>query len=338
MRLTEAGLVLGDIVLAPMTLRAGGGAELAIAGREAEIFALLSLVQGRAIHKNVLHGLRGVAKSLAQGDNAGAAIRLVQLGLPPLRGPRDAEMLKIGATFLAKGVSPWLILQEAAIEGANVQLFKADWDESLHPRDPKGRFATTGASADQNGSENANKPDHRGPWSAAVDAVSEWLQAPVPEYDQDTGEQVGTRPRWRAIVTSPIVVGAAGAAALLGGEALLAPAASAIGPVADVVGDSAGLLGENFGKLGTVVGKPELEITGFTTHGINQAITRGVMPQNILVTVNKPLIVLRQSAGQYLYLSNEAGVVLNPAGRVMTTYPASKFGPKVTGILRAIRP
>ncbi|PPQ39855.1 hypothetical protein SAMN06265338_101746 [Rhodoblastus acidophilus] len=159
-------------------------------------------------------------------EGGGAAIRLAQLGLPPLRGPRDAEMLKIGATFLAKGVSLWLILQEAGIEGANVPLFKADWDESLHPRDPKGRFATTGASADQNGSENANKPDHRGPWSAAVDAASEWLQAPVPEYDQDTGEQVGTRPRWRAIVTSPIVVGAAGAAALLGGEALLAPAAA----------------------------------------------------------------------------------------------------------------
>jgi hypothetical protein len=135
-------------------------------------------------------------------------------------------MLKIGATFLAKGVSPWAILRVAGIEGANVQLFKADWDESLHPRDPAGRFATTGASADQNGRENANKPDNRGPWSAAVDAASEWLQAPVSVYDQDTGEQVGTRPRWRAIVTNPIVVGAAGSAALLGSEALLAPAAT----------------------------------------------------------------------------------------------------------------
>ncbi|MBB4198585.1 hypothetical protein CCR94_18805 [Rhodoblastus sphagnicola] len=223
-QLTESGVVLGDIVLAPLSRRANGAAELAVEGREPEIFALLSLARGRAIHPNTLHGLHGVAKSLAQGDNVGAVIRLAQIGLPPLRGPRDAEMLKIGATFLAKGVSPWTILQAAGIEGANVQLFKADWDESLHPRDPTGRFATTGASADQNGRENANKPDHRGPWSAAVDAASQWLQAPVPEYDQDTGEQVGTRPRWRAIATSPIVVGAAGAAALLGGEALLAPA------------------------------------------------------------------------------------------------------------------
>jgi hypothetical protein len=65
-----------------------------------------------------------------------------------LRGPRDAEMLKAGATCLAKGFSPWTILQAAGIEGANVRLCKAEWDETQHPRDPAtGRFTETGGAA-----------------------------------------------------------------------------------------------------------------------------------------------------------------------------------------------
>jgi hypothetical protein len=55
-------------------------------------------------------------------------------------------MLNVGATFLAKGCSPWAILREAGIDGPNVALFKAEWNENLHPRDPAtGRFIETGA-------------------------------------------------------------------------------------------------------------------------------------------------------------------------------------------------
>lgn len=94
------------------------------------------------------------------------------------------------------------------------------------------------------------------------------------------------------------------------------------------------ILGQNFGKLGTAVENPDLEITWFTEHGLDQTITRGVSPQNLLETVNNPNVVLQQSGGQYLYLSNDAGVVLNPAGRVITTYPSSMFDSGVTNILR----
>jgi hypothetical protein len=148
-QLTDRGVVLGEgVVVAPMTRRGDGTAALAVEGREAEIFALLSLAQGGAVHPNVLHGVHGVAKSVAQGEFAGAAIRLAQIGLPPLRGPRDAEMLKAGATCLDKGFSPWTILQAAEIEGANVRLCKAEWDETQHPRDPAtGRFTETGGAA-----------------------------------------------------------------------------------------------------------------------------------------------------------------------------------------------
>jgi hypothetical protein len=156
-QLTDRGIVLGEgVVRAPLARRADGAAALAVEGREAEIFALLSLARGGAIRPNVLHGLRGVAKSLAQGEIVGAMIRLAQIGLPPLRGPRDAEMLKTGADFLGKGFSPWTLLRAAGIEGADVSDEQdapddpeTGWNPDLHPRDPAtGRFiAADGAVA-----------------------------------------------------------------------------------------------------------------------------------------------------------------------------------------------
>jgi hypothetical protein len=350
-QLTDRGIVLGEgVLLAPLARRADGAAALAVEGREAEIFALLSLARGGAVRPNILHGLHGVAKSLAQGEIVGATIRLAQIGLPPLRGPRDAEMLKAGAIFLDKGFSPRTLLRAAGIEGAgvsdalDVQAPQTEWDEALHPRDPAtGRFITTDAadSIENAGSSDDESATTRTPynaWSAALDMVGQWLRTPVPEYDQDTGEQVGTLPRWQAIVTNPVVAGAVGAAALFGGEALFAPAAEATGAVGDSISGSASLVSENFGKLGVVVDNPELELSGFTDHGVNQAITRGVSPQDILNTVNNPSIVLQQSGGQYLYLSDDAAVVLSPSGRVITTYPSSMFGPNVIRVLGAVRP
>ena len=74
-QLTDLGIVLGEgIVLAP--LARGGDGGLVVEGREAEIFALLSLAQGGAVRPNVLHGFHGVSKALARGEIVGAMIRL----------------------------------------------------------------------------------------------------------------------------------------------------------------------------------------------------------------------------------------------------------------------
>jgi hypothetical protein len=107
LQLTEQGLVLGEgIVVAALERRADGSCVLAVEGREGGIFVLLSLARGRAISPTVLRGLHGVAKSLAQGDAVGATIRLAQLGLPPLRGPRDMEMLKTARPFSPRAFRP----------------------------------------------------------------------------------------------------------------------------------------------------------------------------------------------------------------------------------------
>jgi hypothetical protein len=82
-QLTDRGIVLGEgIVIAPLTRRLDASYGLAVAGREAEIFALFSLALGAAIRPNVVYGFHGVAKSLMQGAIVGAMIRLAQIGLP----------------------------------------------------------------------------------------------------------------------------------------------------------------------------------------------------------------------------------------------------------------
>lgn len=95
-------------------------------------------------------------------------------------------------------------------------------------------------------------------------------------------------------------------------------------------------VGQTFGKLGTVVENPGLKITGFTEHGINQVITRGVSPDALLETVANPSAVLQQSAGQYLYLSDQAAVVLDPTGQLVTAYPSSMFDSNVQGALDGV--
>ena len=90
--------------------------------------------------------------------------------------------------------------------------------------------------------------------------------------------------------------------------------------------------GKTYDKLGTVIERPEIEITGFTKHGINQVITRGVTPENILGTINNPNVVLQQTRG-YLYLSREAGIVINLNGKIVTAYPSSMFDKNIWSIL-----
>jgi hypothetical protein len=60
------------------------------------------------------------------------------------------------------------------------------------------------------------------------------------------------------------------------------------------------------------------DITGFTKHGINQAISRGASLHNAVVN---PLQILPQANGTTQYVGSGAVVVLNPLGQVVTTWP-----------------
>ncbi len=94
---------------------------------------------------------------------------------------------------------------------------------------------------------------------------------------------------------------------------------SAANPLFSYVGIVAGLLIPGPGELKIGEGV----ITGFTKHGINQAISRdgvGVATQAIMDAVKNPLKTVGQSEGRIKYIGNQATVVLNREGKVISTW------------------
>jgi len=93
---------------------------------------------------------------------------------------------------------------------------------------------------------------------------------------------------------------------------------------------------QDFGKLGVGIEKPNLDIIRLSEHGEFRAETRGVSVDDLQSTVENPLLVLRQTSGRFFYLSDQAVVVLDGEGSVVTTYPASKFDTTIKAILDQI--
>jgi len=108
-------------------------------------------------------------------------------------------------------------------------------------------------------------------------------------------------------------------------------AAGAVGPTALATAAGVGTLGTVAAVLGAAPG-PEAEdvgITGFTRHGLNQAISRddhGVCPNAILNAVREPLQTFSQDEGSTLFIGRDANVVLNTAGKVVTTWATNSKG------------
>ncbi len=70
-------------------------------------------------------------------------------------------------------------------------------------------------------------------------------------------------------------------------------------------------------------------ITGFTKHGINQAISRdgvGVSSRAILEAVKNPVKIINGADGVVKYVGKDATVVLNKAGEVITTWARNSSG------------
>jgi len=94
-------------------------------------------------------------------------------------------------------------------------------------------------------------------------------------------------------------------------------------------------LGKAYGKFGTIVENPGIKITGFSGHSVNQAITREVSTEVIQNTVKNPIAVLSQRSGNsFAYVSNEAVVVVDKAGEIITTYGKNNFDAIVQQVLK----
>lgn len=70
-------------------------------------------------------------------------------------------------------------------------------------------------------------------------------------------------------------------------------------------------------------------MTGFTEHGLSQALTReghGVARKAILNAVKHPISIIDQGVRGVKYVGKLATVVLNSAGKVITTWATTRKG------------
>jgi hypothetical protein len=74
------------------------------------------------------------------------------------------------------------------------------------------------------------------------------------------------------------------------------------------------------------------QITGYTKHGIEQAIGRdgvGVAARAILDAFKSPLKIIGQAGWRFQFTGQNAVVVLNAEGKVVTTWATNAAGVRV---------
>ena len=103
-------------------------------------------------------------------------------------------------------------------------------------------------------------------------------------------------------------------------------------------------LGKTIEGLGVVAETAAGKITGFMRegaakpfHGLDRAIERGLKTGILLDAVKNPLAVFKQAKEKTYYLTDQAAVVLDRAGKVVTTYAKDQFYPKIESLLNQIK-
>ena len=56
---------------------------------------------------------------------------------------------------------------------------------------------------------------------------------------------------------------------------------------------------------------------------------------DVINTIKKPIVVLKQTNGRYLYLSENAAVIINQNGKLISTYGVGNFDANITNVLKA---
>jgi RHS repeat-associated protein len=112
------------------------------------------------------------------------------------------------------------------------------------------------------------------------------------------------------------------------------PAATSL--AADLGGVNGTLsVGTSYGKLGTVIENPGNLIKGIADNGhyLEAKFARGVTSSQVIDAVQQPLAVLQQSSGGYLYIGNNAAVVVNKAGELVTTYSSAQYDSRIQQVI-----
>jgi RHS repeat-associated protein len=161
--------------------------------------------------------------------------------------------------------------------------------------------------------------------------ICDFLPAPRSDRANPYASIPGADRGDRYVVGGLAVTATAGA-----GAALIVPAATtvmanpaAVATAGEAIAGAAGVTGAASGAKNVIAGK----ITGYTRHGLNQAISRdggrGVSPKAVLDAVRNPSKVVEQSEGKVAYTGQSAKVVLNSEGKVVTTIAKGSEGIRV---------
>jgi filamentous hemagglutinin len=105
----------------------------------------------------------------------------------------------------------------------------------------------------------------------------------------------------------------------------------------DALKSSEKILGKDFGKLGTVVENQNINIDSLKKHYLDRKIERNISSSQVFDAINNPSVVLQQSGGKYLYLTEEAAVVISKNGELITTYGSNNFDDAIKEIFRQMK-
>ncbi len=117
-------------------------------------------------------------------------------------------------------------------------------------------------------------------------------------------------------------------------------------PTAIVVGSTAANSGLKIGEktaFGEVIENTAGKLTSFTSnftqkpfHGLERFLERGLTVDQFYDTLRDPLVTFKQAGGNTLRLSEEAVVVLDKAGGLVTTYSKTFFKAPILNILKLL--
>ena len=103
--------------------------------------------------------------------------------------------------------------------------------------------------------------------------------------------------------------------------------------------NSNSLIGQQFAHLGEVIENQSLklkDLAGFTRHGLNQIINRGIKPEIIKDTLANPLLTFKESGERTVFLSKNAFIVLNKGLEVITAVDKNNFYKPVQDLINLI--
>lgn len=304
MEISREGLTLGaGTSLAWMVRYEQGRPRLALAD-EPRALALLATAYEQPVKLYILAKLRRACELWDEGEKALAHIHLAHANLPHC-GPDQALRLFAADELIEAGVTPETLMRAQGIDPAPLALLKAHFNPA-QPRSPAGDGRDSGRWSGGASIDLAGVKDFiaRLLLEAARRAARALVRPSEPKPPNPEVAKPEAEPQRPPAAEQPIST----------------PKPS-------------DFVGQDFGKLGVGIDKPDLDIQEIDTHAIERMAERGVSLDDLQDTVDHPLIVLQQSRGRVHYLSAKAAVVLNPRGRVMTTYSASDFDAKIKALL-----